>query len=98
MSAYHSFASHLLAHNFQTSGHVSDSNNEFITPVTSSDIVVPSYVFPDEIHNEDAHYSRLAIGFFQGENERQIPLRFNNSELETKKGIAEMEKEKKKSN
>ena len=24
-----------------------------------------SYVFPDEIHNEDAHYSRLAIEFFQ---------------------------------
>ena len=89
LSAYHSIASHLLAHNSQTSPtvwpqatHVSDSNNEFITPVNPSDIVVPSYVFPDEIHNEDAHYSRLAIGFFQGENERQIPLCFNDPKLE----------------
>ena len=88
-AAYHSIASHLLAHNSQTSPtvwpqatHVSDSNNEFITPVNPSDIVVPSYVFPDEVHNEDAHYSRLAIGFFQGEDERQIPLCFNDPELE----------------
>ena len=35
------------------------------SPVNLSDIVVSSYVFPDEIHNEDAHYSRLAIEFFQ---------------------------------
>jgi len=42
---------------------------------------VPPYVLPDEIH-EDAHYSRLAIRFFQDENERQIPLRFNDPELE----------------
>ena len=57
--------------------------------VTSSDIVVPSYVFPDKRHNEDSYYSRLAIGFFQ-EYKRQIQLRFNNPELEAKKGIAEM--------
>src|SRR5438105_4157845 len=47
-----------------------------------SDIVMPSYVFPDEIHNEDAHYSRLAIGFLQSSDERQIPLRFTDPELE----------------
>ena len=61
---------------------MSDSNNEFITSVTSSDIVVPSHVFPDKRHNEDAYYSRLAIGFFQEEYKRQIPLCFNNPELE----------------
>ena len=79
----------ICSHNSQTSPtvwpqatHVSDSNNEFITPVNPSDIVVPSYVFPDEVHNEDAHYSRLAIGFFQGEDKRQIPLRIHDPELE----------------
>ena len=77
---------------------MSDSNNEFITPVTSSDIVVPSYVFPDKRHNEDAYYSRLAIGFFQEEYKRQIPLCFNNPELEAKKRITEIEEEEKKSN
>ena len=98
LSAYHSNASQLLAHNSPTVWpHVSDSNNEFITPVNPSDIVVPSYVFPDKRHNEDAYYSRLAIGFFQ-EYKRQIPLRFNNPELEAKKGIVEMEEEEKRSN
>ena len=43
---------------------------------------MPSYVFPDEVHNEDAHYSRLAIGFLQSSDERQIPLRFTDPELE----------------
>ena len=84
LSAYHSIASHLFAHNFQTSPtvwpqttQVSDSNSEFVSPAHIADIIVPSYDFPDEIHNEDFHYSRLAIGFFHGENERQILLRLN---------------------
>jgi len=87
LSVYHSMASHLLAHNSQTfptiwpqATHISE--NEFVSPVHLSHIVVPSYVLPDEIHNEDAHYSRLAIGFLRDENERQIPLRFNDPELE----------------
>ena len=89
LSAYHSIASHLLAHNSQTSPtvwpqatHVSDSNNEFITPVLPSGKTYPSYVLPDKIHGEDTYYSRLAIGFFQEEYKRQIPLCFNNPELE----------------
>ena len=45
---------------------------------------MPSYIFPDEVHNEDAHYSRLAIGFLQSSNEHQIPLRFTDPELEAK--------------
>jgi hypothetical protein len=86
LSVYHSMASHLLAHNSQTfptiwpqATHISE--NEFVSPVHLSHIVVPSYVLPDEIHNKDAHYSRLAIGFLRDENERQIPLRFNDPEL-----------------
>jgi len=55
---------------------------------------LPSYVFLDKRHSEDAYYSRLAIGFFQEEYKRQIPLRFNNPELEAIKGIAEWKKRK----
>ena len=47
-----------------------------------ADIIVPPYDFPDEIHNEDSHYSCLVIGFFHGKNKHQIPLRFNDPELE----------------
>ena len=39
-------------------------------------------MYPDEVHNKDAHYSRLAIGFLQSSDERQIPLRFTDPELE----------------
>jgi len=79
----------IRTHNSQTSPtvwpqatHVSDSSSEFVSPAHLADIIVPSYDFPDEIHNEDFYYSRLAIGFFHGENERQIPLSFNDPELE----------------
>ena len=90
LAAYHSLASRLLENNRQNSSdipinwpqatHVSEDN--FAPPVHQSDIVMPPYVFPDEVHNEDTHYSRLAIGFLQGEDERQIPLRFSDPELE----------------
>jgi hypothetical protein len=43
---------------------------------------MPPYVLPEEIHSEDAHYSRLAIGFLLDKDERQIPLNFADSELE----------------
>ena len=89
MSAYHSIALQLFAHNSLTSPtvwpqatQVSDSNNAFVSPAHLADIIVPSYDFTDEIQYEDSHYTRLAIGFFQGESECQIPLRFNDAELE----------------
>ncbi|CAG8684929.1 13359_t:CDS:2, partial [Dentiscutata heterogama] len=46
-----------------TSQH-SQTNNE-IPPVNSHEIIVPNYDFPDEIHNEDFHYTRLMAGFVQ---------------------------------
>jgi len=87
LMAYHSLASRLITSNSHLSPivwpqamHISEEGS---TPSGNfSDIVMPSYVFPDEIHNEDAHYSRLAIGFLQSSDERQIPLRFTDPELE----------------
>jgi hypothetical protein len=43
---------------------------------------MPPYVLPDEIHNEDAHYSRLAIGFLLNNDEQRLPLSFTDPELE----------------
>lgn len=37
---------------------------------------------PYEIHNEDAHYSRLAIGFLLNNDEQQLLLSFTDPELE----------------
>jgi len=39
-------------------------------------------MLPDEIHNKDAHYSRLAIGFLLNNDEQRLPLRFTDPELE----------------
>ena len=84
LSAYHSIASHLFAHNSQTSPsvwpqatQVSDSNSEFVSPAHIADIIVPSYDFPDEIHNENSHYSRLAIGFLHGVKYRCVLMILN---------------------
>ena len=83
LSAYHSIASHLSAHNSQTSPtvwpqatQVSDSNSEFVSPAHLADIIVPSYDFPDEIHNEDSHYSRLVIDFFMEKMSIKYVYRF----------------------
>jgi len=90
LSAYYSLASRLHQqhqHNPTTipvvwpqATHISVNNSTLIT--NQSEIVMPPYVLPNEIHNEDAHYSRLAIGFLIDNNERQIPLSFADSELE----------------
>ena len=84
---YHSLASRLITSNSHLSPIVwpqaTQISDEGSAPSGNfSDIVMLSYVFPDEIHNEDAHYSRLAIGFLQSSDERQIPLRFTDPELE----------------
>ena len=83
--AYHSLAPRLTTSNSNLSPTVwpqaTHISNEGPTPsVKFSDIVMPSYIFPDEIHNEDSHYSRLAIGFLQSSDERQIPLRFTDQD------------------
>ena len=58
--------------------------NKGAKPLQNSSLVTPvkSIRYSYSRHNEDVHYSRLAIGFFQEEYKRQIPLCFNNPELE----------------
>src|SRR5438128_1945245 len=90
LSAYYSLASRLLQRNEHNSNissfiwpqamHIPEDDTA--PPVNLSDIIMPPYVLPDDIHNEDAHYSRLAVGFLLDKNEQQIPLSFADSELE----------------
>jgi hypothetical protein len=53
-----------------------------VPPVNRGDIIVPNYDFPDEVHNEDAHYSRLMVGFLKTPNHNRIPLSFGDPHLE----------------
>jgi hypothetical protein len=51
-------------------------------PVIQGDVIVPNYDFPDEIHNEDSHYSRLMAGFLQINDNNRIPISFSSPDLE----------------
>jgi hypothetical protein len=50
--------------------------------VNQIEIVVPNYDFPDDVHNEDAHYSRLMVGFLQTRDHKRIPVSFGDRDLE----------------
>jgi len=43
-------------------------------PINPHDIMVPNYNFPNEVHNEDFHYSRLIVGFIQKSNTLRISI------------------------
>ena len=43
-------------------------------PVNPRDIIVPNYDFPDEVHNEDFHYTRLMAGFVQESETLRISI------------------------
>ena len=53
-----------------------------VAPPHRGDVVVPPYGFPDDAHNEDAHYTRLAIGFLTDTDNKKIPIAFHDPELE----------------
>jgi len=88
LSAYYSLASRLLHSNLLPSTtiiwpeatHIPEDDSA--PPANTSDIVMPPYVLPDEIHDEDTHYSRLAIGFLLNKDEQRIPLSFTDFGLE----------------
>ena len=68
LRSYHSLASRLLQNNDFTANpiwpratHI--ETEQIIPPVNRGDIIIPPHDFPDEIHNEDSHYTRLAVGF-----------------------------------
>ena len=50
--------------------------------VNRGDIIIPSHDFPDEIHNEDSHYTRLVIGFLYTKDDNRIPIPLHDPELE----------------
>ena len=56
--------------------------DQLIAPVHCGDVIVPPYDFPDEIHNEDSHYSCLAIGFLCTKDDNKIPTALHDPELE----------------
>ena len=51
-------------------------------PINSRKIIIPSYNFPDEVHNEDFHYTRLMAGFVQDGENLRIPISTYDPELE----------------
>lgn len=51
-------------------------------PVIRGDVVVPNYDFPNEVHNEDSHYSRLMAGFLRITDNNHIPISFASPDLE----------------
>ena len=50
-------------------------------PVNPRDIIVLNYDFPDEVHNEDFHYTRLIAGFVQESDNLQIPIPIHDPNL-----------------
>jgi len=51
-------------------------------PTNSRDIIIPNYDLPDEIHNEDFHYTRLMAGFIQENDNLRIPISTYDPNLE----------------
>ncbi|CAG8782540.1 26045_t:CDS:2, partial [Gigaspora rosea] len=45
-------------------------------------VIVPHQDFPTEIHDEDAHYSRLMAGFLTDNESNKIPISLNDHHLE----------------
>ncbi|CAG8607059.1 4740_t:CDS:2, partial [Acaulospora morrowiae] len=46
------------------------------------DLVVSNNSFPQEIHNEDTHHTRLIAGLIANRDEENLPILFNNPDLE----------------
>jgi len=89
LKAYNSIAQQLLSQNNVSASnigvwpwatHIQTDTN--IPPLHRGDVVVPPYDFPDDTHNEDAHYTRLAIGFLTDTDNKKIPIAFHDPELE----------------
>src|SRR5581483_10815695 len=51
-------------------------------PVNTRDIIIPNYDFPNEVHNEDFHYTRLMAGFVQESENLRVPILTHDPNLE----------------
>jgi hypothetical protein len=66
---------------FPTATHIPDDDNA--PSFRFGDIVVPHLNFPNDVHNEDAHYTRLMAGFFRNDDDtNSIPISLNHPDLE----------------
>ncbi|RIA97550.1 hypothetical protein C1645_813970 [Glomus cerebriforme] len=65
---------------FSTATHISDNDNA--PPFRYGDIVISHMNFPNEVHNEDAHYTRLMAGFHHNNVEtNSLPIPINHPDL-----------------
>ena len=57
-------------------------NDDTAPPVNPRDIIVPTTNLPDEVHNEDFHYSRLMAGFVCNNDNNKLPISIYDPNLE----------------
>src|SRR5581483_2124449 len=65
---------------FPTAAHIPNDNNA--PPVNQRDIIIPTINLPDEVHNEDFHYSRLMAGFVHNNDNNKLPISIYDPNLE----------------
>ena len=65
---------------FSTATHIS---NDDTTPlVNQGDIIIPNINLPNEVHNEDFHYSKLMAGFVYNNDNSSLPISIYDPNLE----------------
>lgn len=65
---------------FPTATHI--PNDDTAPPVNQGDIIVPNINLPNEVHNEDFHYSRLMAGFVHNNDNLSLPISTYDPNLE----------------
>src|ERR1044071_6771958 len=65
---------------FPTATHI--SNDDTAPPINQDDIIIPNTNLPNEVHNEDFHYSRLMAGFVNSNNNSLLPISIYDPNLE----------------
>ena len=63
---------------------ISDTQNQNQSnySINHPELIIPPYDFNSEIHNEDFHYDRLMAGFINNPDEKQLPISYNDKNLE----------------
>ena len=69
-----------LTEPFPTATHI--PNDDSAPPVNQRDIIVPTLNLPNEVHNEDFHYSRLMAGFVRNDDNSSLPISIYDPNLE----------------
>ena len=57
-------------------------NDDTAPPVNQRDIIIPIMNLPNEVHNEDFHYSRLMAGFVNNNDNNSLPISLYDPNLE----------------